>query len=702
MIPLALRFPNLLGLTEKDWPALIAVVAGICVLVLVYRALVTKFGPADLTGSGITIGAPKIFDNRSLTSMIEGLNANLQTFNVVSPDVAKQLGAFQEGESVSTGNRLQLAARAAASDKSQSDAKSGAAASPSAFNFSPSFGVGAPDTLGDQLNLTYQIFNQRIVNERALSDRVYGNGARMQVVLGFQVSIDPPDGSQDCAAVAEIGLEFAGSGEPISIVALIPQEKTYNAASLSSRANSIDGSVVSPLMKIGGGASRQADRVYLHRDADTIAFERDPSQESGAFGLRKPKEPPPPTVFGWEFHPVLGRRTVSPGTRLMLAVIALPCSEDDKATLQVKTRAYWLTYNRKRQTTNVRWAWWPYPSRQGRVPKWSGRNLDLVSPLQIQALVPKIEKISWVDAGSGTAVILVNGRNFFSGTEVIIGGKVHSTKDTGLILKSDRALQVQTTVEAFAQGNAVLSGRFGPSIELAYEFANLPADGIKIENAQFLPTPSEYTRLFVLIRSVGGKKPVLCDVLRELPDPVLYVNDQPLPRPYDYEDWSSKWMPYERGPDPQPLDAVRVMAWSPADLLQAGAVLLFKVPFCGTDWAARIVLQSTESLQRAQAPPKLERFGTEGDQTIFLIEGHDFDANQKWVAWLDSEYPLQVLNSRALLLSVSSAVLSNFSKLVLTNAKVNLILDIPRDAERPAAAVPKTEKTETGRAAPLP
>ncbi len=79
----------------------------------------------------------------------------------------------------------------------------------------------------DQVNLTYQIFNIRMLLERSLSDRLLPNdrGPRRQAVLGFNVQASiRPMLERDAAAIVEITVD--GGGE-VELVGLMPQEKTY-------------------------------------------------------------------------------------------------------------------------------------------------------------------------------------------------------------------------------------------------------------------------------------------------------------------------------------------------------------------------------------------------------------------------------------------------------------------------------------------
>jgi hypothetical protein len=62
--------------------------------------------------------------------------------------------------------------------------------------------------------------------------------------------------------------------------------------------------------QVSGGYRKRNQTFYVYRDTDTLAYER--MTDGGEL------------VFGWMFRPVLGRRSVSPGLRQLLAVISLP------------------------------------------------------------------------------------------------------------------------------------------------------------------------------------------------------------------------------------------------------------------------------------------------------------------------------------------------------------------------------------------
>jgi hypothetical protein len=212
--------------------------------------------------------------------------------------------------------------------------------------FNPTFGSSASDLLNDQMNLSYQIVNLQMLLDRALSDRIYpqdsGGGTRLQTVLGFNVSLDPPRTANDAVAVVEVTLKSDPGGD-ISLVALMPQEKTYNAAALSSKSNAYSGAAMAGAFQVGGGVRKRSQVFYLYKDVDTLSYER--------------MTPDGSIVFGWMFRPVLGRRSVTRGFKQLFAVLALPRTDcidpakDDACAIKVTptVRTYWKKYDRRPQ-----------------------------------------------------------------------------------------------------------------------------------------------------------------------------------------------------------------------------------------------------------------------------------------------------------------------------------------------------------------
>src|SRR5271170_366946 len=225
------------------WVAVVvaALVAGLYLLDAV------RYGPRDRSANGIVVGRAKQFDNRSLNPILEELNASLEKLSVVTQSISGRLDVVQESKSTDSSRSLSFGfarsgkgakfggektdgqagggndgkpegdSKASGDDAPSDGAKSSEKPGAEASKYSPTYGMAAGDMLADQINLAYQITNIRLLNERALSDRLENREARLQVVLGFQVSINPPDFATDCVAVTEIELQLSGNSVPISV-----------------------------------------------------------------------------------------------------------------------------------------------------------------------------------------------------------------------------------------------------------------------------------------------------------------------------------------------------------------------------------------------------------------------------------------------------------------------------------------------------
>jgi hypothetical protein len=524
----------------------LSLVAGVIVLyALVELVAYHKYGPRDVVGNGITIGKAKAFDNRSLALRIERLSASLEQLKVVNQKVTENLSTIQKYTATQSERSVTLDIKAGTENeeaaKKSTDKETSAglkSADVQKTDSQPTVALAASDVLNDQLNLASQILNLETLYERSLTDRLINGQSRLQTVLGFQVSITPPAGCEDCVAVAEVSARMQNNRSPVSLVALIPQEKTYNSQAISNSATSIGGSAVASVLTLGLGKKGESRQLYIHRDSDTIAFERNPSESPFLLDAQA-------LVFGWEFRPVLGRRTVSAGTRQMLAVVAVPAAEDlppNEVKIEIKSRAYWRRYQRNKQTSRGSWGWLPWRIDRSRRVNSKMQTLVVPNTARVQNdLAPKVAKITWVNSGGDRATIIVEGSNFFSGTRVIMGGIVYREEDRNLTLKSNQTLELETTIGSLAAGDAVLSGRFGPSFQLVVpENLRGPLNSIYIARAAL--KPYRYTKSFRItvdvkaIDKAGEDQDLTIATLQNLPEPILFVGNEPVALPYDYSD----------------------------------------------------------------------------------------------------------------------------------------------------------------------
>jgi hypothetical protein len=212
-----------------------------------------------------------------------------------------------------------------------------------------------------------------------------------------------------------------------------------------------------------------------------------------------------------------------------------------------------------------------------------------------------------VNTGDGKAAVIVRGSNFFSGTKVLIGGTTKREEDGSLTLKSDQALEFVTSLDELTTGDAVLSGRFGPSFQLVVPSESRPVVSLAISSAVIRPMRNSKT-IRISVNIVGmdengvNKDFAVTDVVK-LPEPILFVGNEAVPMPYDYLD--------------QANDAntsckyVRVEAWISAKTLAKSPSVSFRVPFCGFDYQASQPLSFSE--------PTVVRMGVHEQNTVFRI-----------------------------------------------------------------------------------
>jgi hypothetical protein len=144
------------------------------------------------------------------------------------------------------------------------------------------------------------------------------------------------------------------------------------------------------------------------------------------------------------------------------------------------------------------------------------------------------------ELGAGESHRYRAGPQLFSGTKVVIGGSVHREEDGTLTLKSDQALEFETTIDSLATGDAVLSGRFGQSSQLTIPDSELTFDRLYISRATIRPLPkSKAFRVSIDImgKDANGQDKNFSVVdLKKLPDPILFIGTEAVAMPYDYED----------------------------------------------------------------------------------------------------------------------------------------------------------------------
>lgn len=667
----------------------------LAIVFLVLRAIVLWLRPVnvDRTGNGIAVSPIKIYDNRFLTIRLDELQKGLEKLSTLDSSSISGADGNVQGK-IASDTDLTFASKPSSSDKKSSDQKGsdqkGAGGVAKSQTGDEKLAPTAEDRLSELVNLQYEILGLRMILERSLSDRLWKDGdknnARLQAVLGIQVSLDPPADAVRSAAVVEVTFRES-AGKPLSVVALLPQERSHNLLFTTSQTQNLDGSLSRAGNQWSALWSRRRQSSVLLREPDTIAFERPPQTYPSPIGPIFPEPEQDSLTVGWQFRPPLDQPAVLPGMRQVFAILALPTadresdSEDsmEMVTIHATVRTYWRRYNRGSRTTSPRWAWLPWIAR-------ASEREDLPHSIQVNAtkavqrlLKPEVTAIRTSLVSPSKVLVMIDGRNFFPGTTVAIGKSVHDA-DNGLLIKSDYHMQVTTTPEALASGNGEINGRYGPTVMLKID---PPVPSIYISNCTVeLSGDGKFDWLQIQIANAEDGKALTLDDLKKLPDPIVTVDEKVLPPPFYLTEQFNKDLEPNSAPSesqektgenaPSPAaketktNCVEYAAWVPSRWNPTSARFKLIFPFCGTEYQQAFGLTVSD-------PSFVVSRWRRGPSDLFLIEIHggDFEVLDHWSVELDQIYPLSTsgswarLSNRQALLCVPHAGLSDREKIIV-------------------------------------
>ena len=306
--------------------------------------------------------------------------------------------------------------------------------------------------------------------ERSLSDRFYASekefrensnvSGRQVIAVGFEISIDPQKEYKDAIAEAEIVIGNACSTRPPSLVMQLPNEKTYNVATITKNANSIGLGAIAKVIDIGFQFSKSKETLYLVKDTDTVSLQRILPYQSANENVRNLDS----ITLVWQFRPVLGQKAVTPGKRQVYALLALPNKNDQYFQGNVQVRTHWRKYDSKTRTAGELIA--------------NSENLQILTPLHIppvskfdNIVQPQIdsETITWTDAGNNLINVILNGQNFLSGTTVLLGDVVLDRPANGLIIQGERRIQFVTSAQKLASiSSPMIISRYGQPVAILH------------------------------------------------------------------------------------------------------------------------------------------------------------------------------------------------------------------------------------------
>lgn len=497
----------------------------------------------DIESTGIEVGRPKIYDDSLLQQMLTAAEAKLLSLQLLDQSgIAGHLGAVtgatqsissfglsvqgptlpqvattNNGATNSTvtgqGNTTTTGATTGTSSTNSSQNTANApvtnvtttapqTAPPSVTAPAPStslpstFSVSASDLLNEQMQLTYEIANLRLLLEGSLNDWTIGTTkvVKPRVTLGFPITISPGKPSKDATAVVEIEIEKDPETKPPTdevpaLITLLPREKTYNVAKITDSSFAISAGIATQVVSVAGAYGRSKKTYYLVKDLDTIAL---------TFQPQDPKR----IGFMWQFRPVLGQRYVRAGLKQTFVQIAFPSNWSNSNFGNVHIRTYWKYFDRKEgYAKNVR-----RDSLRDDKQSWPIPNYSLEQ-------VPKeFDYKSLQDLGNGQILVTVAGR-FLGGTYVRVGGNF--LRDGSTAFSSDyQQIRFLATVADLATKQVALVARDGTETPLLFKNAAYPAPLTK-PDVTFTPVDDsniQITAAFSTIPAIHDHVPLLAIV----------------------------------------------------------------------------------------------------------------------------------------------------------------------------------------------
>jgi hypothetical protein len=295
------------------------------------------------------------------------------------------------------------------------------------------------NTLGEMLQLSYQIINYELLIDGSLSDRFISGSQqpKRRVTVGLSITVDPPAEykKQLENALAEVEIRIANpdnesSAALPSVVTLLPREKTYNVIGMVNHQLSAGaGGLLAGVVNLGMSWTLQRQKAYVYQQQDTLALQTAPS------------------TFAWQFRPALDRKYVASGTRQMFVQFSLPQLERDQqqacsAHLVISTR--WRKIDSKSGLVRA----------QGLVE--SHQQFDV----PFYDTQPMTNVVDVTDIGGGLVRVTAEGNFIAEGLRVRVGGAVFDQSSSDLQAYNGKVVFV-AAAQDLATGGAFLINRDG-------------------------------------------------------------------------------------------------------------------------------------------------------------------------------------------------------------------------------------------------
>jgi hypothetical protein len=399
-------------------------------------------------------------------------------------------------------------------------------------------GVSASDMLAEQVQLNSQITTLRLLLQGALSDQYlvrnsFAVDTRQQTTVGFAISLNPPQRFKQAVAEVRVWIDSPRDVKPVSVMNLLPADKTYNVARITSHQNAFGAGAVIEMVNVGVNTGKSKDRLYLAKDTDTVAlqYKRDrPEYDDGADRLPRsiqehvgdtiregliwqhlqdacddPSDDPNAVVFGWQFRPVLGADYVQAGQRLVFAQLALPTGLGAQFAPMVHIQTRWREYDSKRRVL-------------GAVYKGSCSISEDPNPITVLSPIRVLEtKVQ--DMGSGLLKIGASGSFFTSGFVALTGQNSVSPK-----LFDGKSIQLfGNATNLLMADDLELVGEDGRKATIGMR-SRLGPIACGLSSAKLSATPRSDGNSIVDVELVSGDKYSL--PLDKAPNPLVLIGSQ--------------------------------------------------------------------------------------------------------------------------------------------------------------------------------
>jgi len=593
------------------------------------RELAKTIEARDRALNGVQVGQPKVYDDSLLQQMLNAAQARLMSLQLLDQSgIASRLGSItgasqtissfglslqgpplpqvattNNGATDSTVTTNQAATTASATPSSTNtntvqntanppitnvtttapsvSAPSVAAPAPST-TLPTSFSVSASDILNEQMQLTYEIANLRLLLEGSLNDRIIGGTkiVKPRVTLGFPVTLLPDKRHKNAVAVVEVEVEKTGedlnTNEPPVILALLPREKTYNVASITDKSVSIGAGVVTQVTSVAGSFLHGTKTYYVVQDQDALALTYQPSDKKHI-------------GFLWEFRPVLGAEYVRSGLKQTFVQLAFPAPWSTACFGKIHVRTYWRSYDRRHSlpTAILRDSLTLYSE------EWPILNYSLDQH-------PKtFDMTSLEDLGNGQMLVTVKGR-FLGGTYVRVGSNILRDGSPGFTSEYQQIRFVSPLTD-LATKQVSLVARDGNETALVFDKSQFGAsNALAVSGHTVTPVDDTNSRITVQFKSLLPEK--------QQPTLVFLIG--------------GKVFGYTDAPIRRNGNELSVVL--PTALLVANPDVTIKALFTDVDYWTNAQVHLNEFLPGTYAP-KLVILGTGSDAAKFLLYGSGLD-----------------------------------------------------------------------------